>query len=146
MDDNLAIYQLNAQSADRLDERRDATTRSYGGICVAVAAAAIGTFQSNPVLSAFLWVLLVIIALSWLATIAALTAKITAKNSLLTEMERDGKVPARFLIRERECWERLDKPPLQNVLRNAPTAFVLLGGGGFLAVLLVYVVWPLLCR
>ena len=26
---------LNAQSADKLDERRDATTRSYGGMCVA---------------------------------------------------------------------------------------------------------------
>ena len=146
MDDNLAIYQLNAQSADKLDERRDAATRSHGGMCVAVATAATGTFQAYPVASAILWAFLVIIALSWQATIASLTAKLTAKSSLLTEMERDGKVPARFLIQERERWERLDKPSLQNALRNAPMAFIFLGGGGFLTVLLVYVVCPLLCR
>ena len=146
MNDNLAIYQLNAQSADKLDERRDATTRSYGGMCIAVATAATGTVQAYPVVSSVLWAFLVVIALSWLATIASVTAKLTAKNSLLIEMERNGKVPAGFLIQERERWERLEKTPLQNAVRKAPTAFVSLGGCGLLTVLLVYVVCPLLCR
>lgn len=140
MDDNLAIYQLNAQSTDKLDERRDATIRSHGSMCVAIATAATGTFQSYPVVSAVLWVFLVAIALSWLASIVSLTAKLTAKNSLLIEMERDGRVPARFLIQERKRWERLDRTPLQISLRYAPAAFILLGSGGFLTVFVVYVV------
>ena len=146
MDDHLAIYQLNAQSADKLDERRDSTTRSYGGMCVAVATLATGTFQDYPAVSAVLWAFLVVIALSWLSTVASLTTKLSTKNALLTEMERDGKVPARFLIRERERWDRLDKLPLQNALRNAPKTFIALGVGGFLTILLVHVVWPLVCR
>ena len=140
MDDDLAIYQLNAQSADKLDERRDATTRSHGGMCVATATAATGTFQSYPVVSAVLWAFLVVIALSWLASIVSLTAKLTAKNTLLTEMERAGKVPSRFLIQEREIWERFEGTPLKIVLRYAPAAFIVLGSGGFLTVFLVYVV------
>ena len=145
MDDNLAICQLNAQSADKLDERRDATIRSHGGMCGTIDTAATGMFQSYPVVSAVLWVFLVMIALSWLASIASLTAKLTAKNSLLTEMESGVRVPARFLIQERERWERLDKTPLQIALHNAPAAFILLGSGGLLTVFVVYVLGFLPC-
>ena len=144
MADDLAIYQLNAQSADKLDERRDATIRSHGGMSGAVAAAATGTFEALPALSAALWIFLAVIALSWLATLASLTAKLAAKNCLLTKMERDGLVPGRFLIRERKRWKRLGKPPLQKALSRAPGGFLVLGVGGFLATIGRFV-WSLSC-
>ena len=132
MEDDLAMYQLNAQSADKLDERRDATTRSHGGMCVVVAVGAAGTFGTIPLVSEVLCLFLVIIALSWNATLDSLTAKLTAKSSLLAKMEAEGKVPGNFLIRERECWEEIGKRPLQVAARKAPTAFIWLGAAGFI--------------
>lgn len=133
MDNDLVIYQLNAQSADKLDERRDATTRSHGGMCVVVATGAAGTFGQFPLVSAVLSLFLVIIALSWSATLDSLTAKLTAKSSLLANMEADGKVPGNFLLRERECWEEIGKRPLHAAAKKAPTAFICLGAAGFIA-------------
>ena len=54
MDHQLTSYQLNAQSADRLDERRDATTRAHGGLCIVVTTAAVGTLEHFPSVSAVL--------------------------------------------------------------------------------------------
>ena len=75
MGNHFDIYQLNAQSADKLDERRDATTRAHGGLCVVVATAAVGTLQHYPTISAVLWAFLAIVALGWLATLKSLTTK-----------------------------------------------------------------------
>ena len=145
MNDDFAIYQLNAQSADRLDERRDAATRAHGGICVAVAAGAAGTFAEWPIVSAVLCIALIIIALSWIAVLDALTAKLIAKNSLLANMEAEGKVPGKFLLRERKCWEEIGKRPLQAVVKKAPTAFVWLGAIGFIGNV-AFFIWPLVGR
>ena len=138
MSDELAIYQLNAQSADKLDERRDATTRAHGGLCIVVATAAIGTFDLYPTVAAVLWFFLIVIALGWLATLKSLTAKLTAKNKLLTSMERDGLVPFEFLTKERKKWESLKSKPLQAALKYAPYAFLVLGAGAFLGALLAF--------
>lgn len=93
MDENLSVYQLNVQSADKLDERRDAAVRAYGGICVAIATAATGLLKAFPVVSAVLWAFLVVVALAWLATLTSLTAKLSAKSDLLAEMEQNQQVP-----------------------------------------------------
>ena len=138
MSDQFAIYQLNAQSADKLDERRDATTRAHGGLCIVVATAAVGTFQDYPTIAAVLSGFLVVIALGWLATLNSLTAKLTAKNKLLTRMEKDGLVPLQFLTEEREKWESLKSKPLQRALKYAPIAFLVLGSAGFLSTLLAF--------
>lgn len=145
MDDYLAIYQLHVQSADRLDERRDATTRSHGSMCMIIASAAAGTFSLFPVVSVALCVFLVIVAVSWRTTLQSLTAKLTAKHALLVEMENKDKVPGRFLIREREYWERSGKQPLQKALDKAPIAFCCLGVIGFLAIM-TYLICPFLCE
>ena len=42
-------------------------------------------------------------------------------------------IPGRFLIHEREWWERSAKQPLQKALNMAPKAFCWLGVGGLLA-------------
>ncbi len=135
MSDQLAIYQLNAQSADKLDERRDATTRAHGGLCIIVATAAVGTLDPYPTVAAVLWAFLVVVALGWLATLQSLTAKLEAKNRLLICMEEDGLVPFEFLTKERNKWESLESKPLQAVLKCAPFAFLVLGVGAFLGTL-----------
>ena len=144
MDDKLAIYQLHVQSADKLDERRDASVRAYGGMCVVLTTAAAGTFDRFPLLSAVLWALLVVAALAWIATLHSLTAKLTTKNRLLTEMEANHDIPTAFLTRERQHWETLGRPALAKVLQRAPWAFLLLGAGGILGTL-AHVAWKTLC-
>ncbi len=144
MSDYFAIYQLNAQSADKLDERRDATTSTHGSLCIAVATAAVGTLVPYPTVAAVLWAFLIVIALGWLATFKALTAKLTAKNKLLTSMEGDGLVPFAFLTEERKTWDSLKSKPLQSALKHAPIAFLVLGSAGFLSTLLAFAV-PAVC-
>lgn len=143
MDDKLAVYQLHVQSADKLDERRDASVRAYGGLCVVLTAAAAGTVNQFQLLSAVLWGLLVVVAFAWLATLHSLTAKLTTKNRLLTEMEDNHDIPGAFLTRERQHWESLDRPALAKALQRAPWAFLLLGAGGILGTL-AHVAWTTL--
>lgn len=144
MDDKLVVYQLHVQSADKLDERRDASVRTYGGLCVVLTTAGAGTFDPFPLLATVLWVLLVVVAFAWVATLHSLTAKLTAKNRLLTEMEDNGDVPTKFLTREREHWETRRRPALAKVLQRAPWAFLLLGAGGILGTL-AHFAWTTLC-
>ena len=135
MDDDLSIYHLNVQSADKLDERRDATVRSHGAMCIVLTTAATGSFEMLPIVSAVLWVLLAVVALAWLASLRSLTAKLSAKSQLLVEMERNQQVPTSFLVRERKKWEELHKSRLHKSLQHAPIAFVVLGSCGFLGTL-----------
>ena len=104
MGDAVAIYQLHVQSADKLDERRDLSTRAYGGMSVVVTAAAAAGLDALPFLSVILWTLLCVVAVAWLATLDALTAKLKAKNLLLAQMEERGDVPITFLTQERQVW------------------------------------------
>lgn len=142
MNNDIAIYQLNVQSADRLDERRDATTRSHGGMCLVVATGVAGTFDVLPVVSIVLSVALVTIALSWIGVLDSLTAKLIAKKSLLAKMEAEGKVPGNFLLRERESWEEIGKQPLQAALKRAPFIFIWLGVGCIISNVALQI-WPL---
>ena len=135
MDEALSIYQLNVQSADKLDERRDAAGRAYGVMCIVLTTAAAGSFEEIPLVSALLWALLAVVALAWRATLRSLNAKLTAKSQLLIEMEENQEVPISFLTRERKKWEELDKSPLQKSLQHAPLAFIILGTCGSLATL-----------
>jgi len=136
MDDDLSIYQLNVQSADKLDERRDAVVRSHGIMCIVLTTAATSSFETLPIVSALLWVFLVVVALAWLDSLRSLTAKLAAKRQVLTEMEKNKDVPTSFLVRERKKWEGLDKSPLHKALQRVPIAFVVLGSCGFLGTLL----------
>lgn len=140
MDDKLTIYQLNVQSADKLDERRDMSTRAFGAMSVVVTAVAVGALAELPLLSLALCVLLCVVALAWLATIDSLTAKLTAKNQILTQMEAHCDFPFAFLTQERRVWETLRKAPLEKALRCAPWAFLLLGIVGLLGIP-PYVAW-----
>ena len=144
MNDKLTIYQLNVQSADKLDERRDVSTRAYGVMCVAVTAASAGTVDVLPLLSAVLWALLCAVATAWLATLDSLTAKLTAKNRLLIEMEERCDVPLAFLTQERRSWEDLRALPLAQALQYAPWAFLVLGVGGLVGTL-ANVAWTSFC-
>lgn len=140
MDNLLTIYQLNAQSADRIDERRDTTTRLYGGMCIFLSAAAMGTFENVPLVSVMLWVLLSVVAIGWLAMLDSLKAKLQAKNELLTKMESDQEIPFQFLTNERRIWETFQTKPLQFALKHAPTSFLVFGLGGMVGTLVLLLV------
>jgi len=135
MDQRLAIYKLNVQSADKLDERRDTTTRAHGGLAMVAATAAVGMLQELPLVSAVLFAFLIVIALGWRATLDSLTAKLAAKHELLTSMEGQQDFPFGFLTQERKSWQALDTQPLQKVQMHAPYAFLILGTVGLLGAL-----------
>ena len=54
VDDKLAIYQLHVQSADKLDERRDASVRAFGALCVIPTTVAVDAVERFPLPSAVL--------------------------------------------------------------------------------------------
>ena len=143
MDQHLAVYQLHVMSADKIDERRDITIRSYGGMSVIVVGAIAGTFGSFPIVSAYLSVLMIAISWSWHSTLKSLTAKLTAKHSLLEDMENDGKVPVKFLICERKHWESKRVQSLQKSLNLIPIIFCIVSILGLIANV-VYLIYPVL--
>lgn len=140
MDKLLAIYQLNVQSADRIDERRDTTTRLHGGMCIFLTSVAVGTFEALPWVSFVLWLFLCTVAYGWLATLDSLKAKLRAKNELLTKMESDQDVPFPFLTKERRKWESYQTKPHQRALKHAPVVFLVLGIGGSVVMLAQFLI------
>ena len=133
------IYRMNAQSADRLDERRDSAARNHAAVGIALTGVAAGALADYALVSAVLGGLIVATGFSWRATLDSLTAKLKAKNQALTRMEAEGKVYA-FLTTERELWEELDTRPLQKAMKLAPWALVVIG-----AVIGVIAVTSLVC-
>ncbi len=85
------IYQLQVQSADKIDERRDMTTRLYGTLCVAIMAASItiGFIHGFSWASAVLFATVSIVSIGWNYSLKSLRAKLKAKNELLLRMENE---------------------------------------------------------
>ena len=129
-DDKIEIYKVHVQSADKLDERRDVTVRTYGGVCGVIVALSASLILEHPVISTIMWVFLFVVALIWKETLSSLTSKLTAKANMLRVMEEQQLVSFQFLIKERAEWEALSKRPLQKVIKYAPNIFMLLGGVG----------------
>ena len=136
-DDKIEIYKVHVQSADRLDERRDVTVRTYGGVCGVIAALSGSLILEHPVISIIMWVFLFTVALVWKETLSSLTSKLTAKANMLRVMEEQQLVSFQFLITERAEWETLSKRPLQKVIKYAPNIFMLLAMVGVGASLFV---------
>ena len=126
MHEDAEIHRVNAQSADKLDERRDSAARYHAAASIALTGAAAGTVAEYAVLSAVLAALIVVTGISWQATPDSLTAKLKAKNAVLVQMESEGKAYA-FLTKEREWWEALGTRPLQKAMKLAPLAFMAIG-------------------
>ena len=49
--DKIEIYKIHVQAADKIDERRDITVRTYGGICGVIAAIAASMILKDPAVS-----------------------------------------------------------------------------------------------
>ena len=128
------IYKAHVQSADKIDERRDITVRTYGAACVAITAMAFGLVIEYPTLALGLFMALIVLGVLWVGLLGSLTAKLIAKSNLLRAIEQEGEVPLQFLTRERKEWESLDTPPLQTVIKRAPKAFIWIGAIGILLV------------
>lgn len=128
MSENIEIYKAHLQSADKLDERRDATVRTYGSVCAVVITVTAGLLtQDLLVVSAAMCVLLLLVASIWRETLGALNAKLTAKSKGLMEMEKADLVSFPFLIRESGEWERSKTRRMGVVSRFAPDAFRVVG-------------------
>ena len=127
-DELLEIYKLTAQSADKLDERRDATVRLYGGMCVVFATTAAGTLLEFPLVSLSVCIFLVLLAFGWILVIRSLSAKLNVKHDLLVRMELD--FPIQFLTEERKFWESKQIKRHESTLRRAPLLFIFIGAMG----------------
>ena len=121
----IEIYKIHVQSADKLDERRDATIRIYGGMCVIVAATAMGTFADFKLVSSGLSIILFLLARGWLLTVQSLNAKLNAKNCLLLELERG--LTIQFLFEERKIWESFGNRTHIESLEIGPHIFMFTG-------------------
>ena len=140
MDDLIEIYKLNAQSADKLDERRDSTIRAYGGMCVVFGTTAVGVVMEFPNVAAGLCFFLIFIGFGWIASLHSLNAKLTAKRDLLIEVEEKLELAVPFLYEERKKWESQKSRPHQRSLRWVPYLFIMFGLVG-LALSLALVDW-----
>ena len=128
MSENIEIYKAHLQSADKLDERRDATVRTYGSVCVVIVTVAVGLLpQDHLFASLAMCVLLVLVASIWRETLEVLNAKLTAKSKGLMHMEREELVPFQFLIKENGEWERSKTRRMRVVSKFAPDAFGAVG-------------------
>ena len=134
---NIEIYKVHVQSADKIDERRDITVRTYGGICGVIAAIAASMIFEYPTVSVLLWLFLLIVAFIWKETLSSLTSKLIAKAKILREMEKQNLVSYPFLIKERTEWEATGVKPLQIISKNAPKIFMWFGGIGMFISLFV---------
>ena len=133
-EDKIEIYKIHVQSADKIDERRDLTVRTYGGVCGVITAIAAGMNLEYPAVSLALWLFLLLVAFIWKQTLSSLTSKLLAKANILREMEEQQLVSFPFLIKERAEWETSGEKPLQKVSKNAPNIFMGFGGvGGFIS-------------
>ena len=137
--DKIEIYKIHVQAADKIDERRDITVRTYGGICGVIAAIATSMMLKDPAVSVMLWLFLLIVAFVWKETLSSLTSKLMAKATILREMEEQQFVSFPFLIKERTEWEALGKKPLQKVSKNAPIIFMWLGVIGIMISLVILI-------
>ena len=138
-DDKIEIYKIHVQAADKIDERRDITVRTYGGICGVVAAIAASMILEYPAVSVMLWLFLLIVAFVWKETLSSLTSKLMAKANILREMEEQQLVSFPFLIKERAEWEASGEKPLQKVSKNAPNIFMWFGVVGVVISLVVLI-------
>ena len=117
---------MNAESADQLDQRRDLTVRHYGVACVAMTVGAAGMFVDRPWVSAVLGLMLAATGVAWRTTLTSLTAKLAAKNAVLTNMEAETDIYP-FLTKEQRRWEELGRWPLEKSLKVVPFVFVAIG-------------------
>ena len=138
-DDNIEIYKIHVQSADKIDERRDIAVRTYGGVCGVIVAISASLIMKHPFISIIMWAFLFVVALVWKGTLSSLTSKLTAKANILREMEEQELISFQFLIKERAKWESLKEKPLERVSKNAPTMFMWLGGIGIVISLVVLI-------
>ena len=136
MSEQLAIYQLNAQPADKLDERRDATTRAHGGLCIVVATAAVAAWRLYPAIAAVLWLLLVVIALGWLANPQFVDGEANREKQALDPHGRRRTRPAAVPHGRAQAVEvPQEQAAPARALKCAPIAFLVLGAGAFLGML-----------
>ena len=79
-DDKIEIYKVHVQSADKLDERRDVTVRTYGGVCGVIAALAASLILEHPVISIIMWGFSIYSCLDMEGNIILIDLKIDGKS------------------------------------------------------------------
>ena len=128
-DREFQIYQLQVQSADKIDERRDMTTRLYGTLCVAIMAASvtIGFIHGFSWASAILFTTVSIVTIGWKYSLKSLSAKLSAKNQLLLRMEKELDLDTRFLNEEQRIWKSYYVTTLDTSINIVVRTFLITG-------------------
>ena len=105
--DCVSIYVVHVQSANKIDESRNSSTRSYGALCAILVVANLGALTEieQPIAAISVSILLILISLGWLLTLISLTAKLDAKHDMLCRLEYTGNLPIEFLTQEAKVRE-----------------------------------------
>ena len=112
------LYKLHGELAERAAGLREEFTKLYTGMVSAIVAAGVMLHRLTPS-TELAWVLPVLgvaVSVSWLLSFLSVTARLSAKNKALVELEQE--MPFHFLERE----QALFKP---RILRRKVTGSVM---------------------
>lgn len=99
------LYKLHAELAEQTARLREEFTKLYTSMVSAIVAAGVLLHRLTPS-TELDWVLPVLgmaISVSWLLSFASVTARLSAKNKALVELEQE--MPFHFLRRERALFK-----------------------------------------
>ena len=127
LDNHFEAYKLFIESADRVDIRRDLTTRSFGLPCILISIAIFtGYGQFDILLLKILSLLVLLIGFYWFATISALSAKLKAKHHIIICIEQKLKIS--YMQQEEKLWKREYRflgLSLGKILKIGPLIFII---------------------
>ena len=101
------IYKLHAELAEQATSLRESLNKLYSSMVTAIVAGSVLIHRVAPDSDA-MWVLPVlgiVISLSWMLSQHSMTGRLTAKHTVLLELE--SKLPFSFLERENSEFDKL---------------------------------------
>lgn len=123
------IYKLHAELAEQADSSRESLNKLYTGMVTAIVAGSVLINRAAPD-SATMWVLPVLgiaISLSWMLSLHSATGRLSAKHTVLLELE--SRLPFAFLERENNEFNTLRIVRRKWTGLLMPGAFLAISGG-----------------
>ena len=99
-------YKLHAELAERVATLRESLNKLYSGMVTSIVAASVLLHKLAPGTETIwvLYVLGIVVSLSWMLSLHSVTGRLTAKHKVLVDLEKD--LPFNFLDRENEEFEK----------------------------------------
>ena len=129
------IYKLHAELAEQAASLRESLNKLYSGMVTAVVAGSVLIHRVAPD-SETMWVLPALgiaISLSWMMSLHSATGRLSAKHTVLLELE--SKLPFAFLERENNEFNKLRIVRRKWTGLLMPGAFLVLSGAWFVTLI-----------